>query len=231
VARSVDELTRVDDPAWPYVVAMVEASSNDAHVLGCAAGDGEAGLWRLQMTARSMLGGIVLNCGAMVVDHGWVKVLGAGVPGLPGVAGVNGLPDTPLDNPPMTAGMIVAVDVLGGQFAIDGGGLGASPGEVCYWDPSAIAWIGLGAGHSAFVEWLLTGDLAGFYQDLRWDGWQTDTDALQIGQGVSVYPFPWASQFRNGPVTRAPAPIREIIGANESMAAQMGPQPPLPWRG
>jgi hypothetical protein len=51
----------------------------------------------------------------------------------------------------------VAWDVMGGRFAINGGGLDAEVGEVCYWGPDSLDWTGIGGGHFGFVGWALGG--------------------------------------------------------------------------
>ena len=63
--------------------------------------------------------------------------------------------------------------MLGGRFAVNGG-LPGQPGEVCYWGPDTLAWTVLRAGYSQFARMVLGGGLAGFYQDLRWPGWQDE---------------------------------------------------------
>ncbi|MCL1838036.1 MAG: DUF2625 domain-containing protein [Propionibacteriaceae bacterium] len=229
MTRTLDELIQVDDPAWTQIEQWVTASPNVVQILPCLPSEGENTLYRLQVTAHSMLGGVALNCGAMTIDSGWVKVLGAGVPGLPGVAQVNGFPQQPGEAPPAMAGMIVAIDAIGGQFAIDGGGIGDNPGEVCYWDPSALAWVGLGAGHSEFVGWLLCEDHTDFYQDLRWDGWDSVVDSLDIGEGINVWPPPWSKEYKQESASRKAVPLREILDLNLSLAEQFGSELPLPW--
>ncbi len=70
------------------------------------------------------------NCGGIVADHGWVRLLGGGGRDVPDVAMANhlGEPGTRTGPPPW---LLVGFDALGGRFAIDGGGLGVSSGEVC----------------------------------------------------------------------------------------------------
>ena len=136
----------------------------------------------LQVTVRSFLGGIVGNCGGLLIDAGWLRVLGAGVTGLPGVHEANHLTGTP----PLL--LTIAWDVMGGQFAVNGGGLAAESGEVCYWQPDALEWLGLGLGYGAFIAWALSDQLEPFYTDLRWPGWEHEVLALDLDQGVFSYP-------------------------------------------
>jgi hypothetical protein len=98
----------------------------------------------------------------MLADHGWVRLLGGGSEGLPD---------------------------LGGRFAVNGGGLPGQPREVCYWGPDTLAWTALGGGYSQFACMVLSGGLDGFFQDLRWPGWQEEAAALGPDQSISVYPF------------------------------------------
>ena len=37
------------------------------------------------VSSGSLLGAMVRECGALLVDHGWLRILGAGAAGLPGV--------------------------------------------------------------------------------------------------------------------------------------------------
>ena len=229
MVRSIEELTEVTDPSWPEIQEMASTSTNAVTIIPCEPENGQKALYRLQMTAHSTLGGIVLNCAAMTVDHGWIKVLGSGLPGLPDPATVAGFPSNPGDTPPVSPGLVVAVDVLGGQFAIDGGGLGVQPGQICYWAPDALSWQGLGCGHSAFIGWLLSGDRGTFYNLFRWPGWETETEQLGIAQGYSVVPFLWTKEYDVATASRAVVPLNELFGLSSEMTEKLGGQPPLPW--
>jgi hypothetical protein len=111
---------------------------------------------------------------------------------------------------------------MGGRFAINGGGLDAEPGEVCYWAPDTLDWTGIGGGHSRFVGWALGGGLTDFYESLRWDGWEGEVAALAPDQGLSVYPPPFAREgraIRAG--SRKPVPIAELHGFYAEIATQL----------
>ena len=66
--------------------------------------------------------------------------------------------------------MIVADDLVGGAFAINGTELGDQPGRVHYFAPDALEWQDTELGHSAFVSWTVEGDLEAFYGTMRWPG-------------------------------------------------------------
>ena len=189
---SVDELAGDRDAAWPGLVERINQAFVPVRMHPALPEDGRQTLYRLQVTTRSTLGALALNCGALEVDHGWVKVLGAGAAGLPDLAFANGLGEPTAESRP-PALLVVALDVLGGVFAINGGGLGFAPGEVCYWAPDTLNWDSTGMAHSSFMHALLAGAFSGFYADLRWEGWEAEVQSLPTDHGLFVYP-PLASE-------------------------------------
>src|ERR1043165_3481991 len=183
--RALPDLIEVDDPAWPHLAARF-AAATAIRVLPADRETAEATLLRLQVTARSNLGGFALNCGGLLVDGGWLRVYGSPAPdaGIPSLTSVNGFPDA-VD----AGGLILAHDVLGGVFRLNGPepGEGGEPGEIAYFGPDTLAWSGLGGGHSSWLEMLADGGLERFYADLRWPGWTTEVTALDGFQGLAVY--------------------------------------------
>lgn len=217
--RTLAELRDVEDPAWPALAdAILGASTATLVPVGPSAG--EACLVALQVTARSTLGALALNAGAVLVDRGWLRILGAGTDGLPSLAAANDLaPAAPRASPPF---LLVAFDVMGGRFAVDGGGLGGSPGEVHYWSPDTLDWTPLGLGHSDFVRWALDDGVADFYADLRWDGWEDETAAVGLDQGLSIWPPLCSTESRPiAATTRRPVPWRELSDLLDDLAAQL----------
>lgn len=108
-----------------------------------------------------------------MVDHGWLRILGGGAGKLPSLAQVNRLADPTTQSEPPSH-LLVGYDVLGGRFAIDGGGLSINPGEVCYWGPDTLSWRGLEVGHGAFISSFMSGAARDFYSTLRWTGWENE---------------------------------------------------------
>jgi len=157
-------------------------------------GEGDVGrrqIEALQVTARSVLGALAFHTGGLLIDHAWVRVLGCGHPrcslsirsatALLGWAGDEGFP------PP---GVVVGVDVLGGVFAINGGGIAADGlHHVHYFAPDSLEWEDLGLGHAAWVMAMLDGEVrAKFYADVRWSGWEKECAALADNSGLSIAP-------------------------------------------
>lgn len=220
--RTAEELAAVDDPAWPEVVAAVAAATVPVRVLPVADERGRDTLHRLQVTARSVLGALALHSGGIVVDHGWLRLLGGGGEGLGSLADLNGLSE-PEAGRAAPGHLVVALDAVGGVFAVDGGDLGVQPGDVCYRGPDTLRWQGLGGGHASFVLAALDGAFGdAFYGSLRWPGWADDVAALALDQGVATWPPPWTVEGADlAHVSRRPVPHAELRGLLADAARQL----------
>jgi hypothetical protein len=217
--RGLPELLAAPDPAWPLIQSWITGASNPVEVLPPNVASRGESLLALQVTVGSVLGAIVYETGGLLVDHGWVRVLGSGHPRLTrSVASWNY--GRTIRRPGETPSFVlVADDVLGGFFAINGGAFAAEPGHVCYWAPDTLAWESLGIPHSQFVLWLLEGDLARFYEGSRWDGWQTEVGALSGDMACSFYPFLFAEAASIDARSRMPVPIEELYRLHLDSAA------------
>lgn len=224
--RAQAELADVDDPAWPELEASIKDSQLPVEVISIPPDQGRTVLHQLQVTARSTLGALALNTGGLLIDHGWLRILGGGGQDLPSLATANNL-DSPGEVPGPPPLMTVAFDVLGGHFAIDGGGLGVEPGKVCYWAPDTLEWSSLGVGHSAFVEWALTKEgPASFYEDMRWEGWRDEVKGVAPSQGISVYPPLFSAEaYPLVNTSRRAVPFDDVFAFNKDMADQLTAPP------
>ncbi|MGX4733572.1 DUF2625 family protein [Kitasatospora griseola] len=187
---------------------------------------------QLQVTARSTLGALTLHTGGLLLDDGRLRVFGGGPAGL---GRVNRFPTTFDPGRHPGTGLVLAHDVLGGVFALNGhdpaaAGRPGAPGQVTHFARDSLAWEALDVGHSAWTSWLLSGQWASSYDGLRWPGWREETAAPAADQGIAVYPFLWSEQARRdlAATSRRPVPMRELLGTAEDFAQQSGlPDPGL----
>ena len=63
------------DPAWPQLEKELLANP-EITVLPIVPAAGRESLHRLQVTTRSRMGALALHTGGLLVDHGWLRVLG-----------------------------------------------------------------------------------------------------------------------------------------------------------
>jgi hypothetical protein len=209
--KPLHELINRDDPGWPLVRQWVAEAANPVEVLPPPDDPArERALLDTQITTRSPMGAIIYESGGIIIDHGWLRILGSGPPRLPRSLpswnfkrsfSVHGQP------PPF---LLIADDVVGGFFAVDGGALGLERGKVCYFAPGTLAWESMHLGYSEFLVWCFRGDLAKYYEDVRWPGWQDETREVRGDQAFSIYPFLSCSGPPIGERSRRAINIAEI---------------------
>ena len=81
--RSLRDLLAVDDPAWPLVQSWIREATNPLEVLLVDERQRGQALEDTQVTIRSPMGAVVYETGGLLVDHGWLRLLGSGHPRLP----------------------------------------------------------------------------------------------------------------------------------------------------
>lgn len=217
--RSLAELIDAKDPGWPVVQGWIARAKNQLEVLPPAATRADT-LIGLQVTTRSTMGAVAYETGGMLVDHGWVRLLGSGHPRLPrDVVGWNRDRGVPLDHgaPPF---LLIADDVVGGLFALDGDRWGTDH-HVYYFAPDTLRWEDTGKGYSDFVAWLFEGDLDTYYADYRWDGWQRDVEAAPGDRAYSIVPFPFTQDAPIPRRSRRLIPVAELYGLYQDLARQL----------
>jgi hypothetical protein len=219
--RPLEELLS-SDSAWPLVQGWLGAATNAPVVLAAERDRAAVTLHAIQVTTRSAMGAIAWHTGGVLIDHGWVRLLGSGCALMSGdLAGWDGLGAAPVIAP-IEGAFVVAHDVVGGFFAINGGAFG--PGRsVFYLAPDSLVWEDLERGYTDFVRFLLLGDLAGFYGNLRFPEWEAEVGAMTADEGFSLYPPPWTVEGKDlSRVSRRAIPMREVFGVGMSAKRQLG---------
>jgi hypothetical protein len=155
----------------------------------------------------SFLGASAYHLGGLLIDSGWLRVLGCGHAecawSITAATREVGLDQG--NSPPH--GLVVAVDVLGGLFAINGGFLTDVPlGHIAYFGPDTLLWADLGSGHTAWLHAMLdTPYRTDFYADIRWNGWENQVASLPANHGLSIYPPLYTRESRPIEATRRAA--------------------------
>jgi hypothetical protein len=192
----------MESSSWPEVLEAIDAAPYPVRVLPadpqrCAACAAE-----FEVTTRSWLGALVANAGGLLVDHGWVRVLGAGHEGLPDIVS-----QADRDARILT----IAYDV--------------TP-TVHYFGPDDLGWQDLEQGYADWLNAVLRGSLTRFYETLRWPGWESDTEALGLDEGFSVYPPPFTEEGRDlSTVSRSTVPLDQLVSFYQDAARQLDGQP------
>jgi hypothetical protein len=214
--RSLHETFVAGEPAWPVIRTWINAAKNHVEILAPDETRRDQVMLDILVTQRSPMGAIIYNTGGLLVDHGWLRFLGSGSPRL-----TRSLPDW---NRGRSLGEkynsgdfnLVADDIIGGFFALNGGAFAGPMAEVFYFAPDTLRWEPLtGMGYTEFLNWSFNSNLDKFYGSLRWPGWQTEVSALSGDEALSIYPPLFTKEGKNiADCSRRRCPVSEIYALN-----------------
>jgi hypothetical protein len=212
--RPLNELINTIDPGWPLVKSWIEKATNKVEVLPKDNKRADSSLFQTQVTTRSPMGAVIYETGGILIDNGWIRILGSGSPRLDRslIEWNKGKSYTKTGEKPSF--LLIADDVLGGFFAINAGGLSTDKiGKVFYFTPDNLSWESLDLGYSYFLTFCFNGDLKKFYEGFRWTDWEKDMPTITGNQGVSCYPFLWTKEGKDiNKVNRRFIQIEELWG-------------------
>jgi hypothetical protein len=209
-----------DESAWPQVQEWLGSSLHSVEVLKGTRESGAVILRHFGFTSRSALGAVALETGGILFDHGWLRFLGSGAERMHvNLLNWNRSSD---DQPLLADALLVAHDVMGGFFAINGGAFPGERGHIFYMAPDTLQWEALDLSYSQLLHWGATSDLAAFYQSMRWPGWEAEVSMLSGDEGISVYPFLWANaHIPLAERSRRPVPMVELWHMQQEIARQI----------
>ena len=209
--RTLEELINKEEPAWDLIQEWLQEAINTYEVLPRDAKRAETELLNAQITTRSPMGAILYETGGILINSGWIRLLGSGSERLDrGMFQWNkGKTFEDYGQPP--AFLLVADDILGGLFAINGGAFGQDDlGQIYYLAPDTLSWEPMNCGYSEFVCWTLEGNIDLFYEPYYWKGWQEEVPKLNGNQVFSFFPFLWTKEGQQiEAVSRKIVPIEE----------------------
>ncbi|NLR78274.1 DUF2625 domain-containing protein [Chitinophaga eiseniae] len=223
--RTLNELINTKEPGWDLVQEWINAGSNPIDILPKEQARAEQALYQTQVTTRSPMGAIIYETGGLLVDHGWIRVLGSGHAKLDRtLPGWNeGKSFTQSGGQP--GFLLIADDVIGGFFAINNGALAPQEGigSVFYFAPDTLEWENMEISYSDFISFCCTGDIAGFYEAFRWHGWENDVAKINGAQAFSSYPALFTKEGKDiNAISRKAVPIEELWQLQMDLKQQMG---------
>jgi hypothetical protein len=225
--RTLRDLINTVDPAWPLVQEWIRNARNHVEVLPAQRERSEATLVYLQVTTRSPLGAVALETGGMFIDHGWLRILGSGHQRMQGTLQTWNSPEHMPAEDRLNDALLIAHDVVGGFYALNGGAFAGTLGNVFYFAPDTLRWEDAKKTYSGFLQWALSGNLDLFYENVRWPHWEQDLAMLSGDQGLSIYPFLFLQ--KDLPMiqrSRRVVPMRELWYLYRDLARQLAHLPP-----
>ncbi|MDO7743523.1 MAG: DUF2625 domain-containing protein [Pedobacter sp.] len=192
--QSLDELINKTDPAWPLVQKWIDSAKNKIEVLEIDSVKGKEVLYNTQVSTYSTLGAVIYNTGGIMVDNGWLRILGSGSTRLTRSVSdwnkgktINEYGDKP-------AYLLVADDAVGGFFAINYGAFGQDLKNIYYLAPNSLNWEPLNIGYGEFILFCFDSDLSTFYKGLRWSTWNQFIANLDGNKSYSFRPYLWSEE-------------------------------------
>jgi hypothetical protein len=221
--RPVDELVNKTDPGWTLVKDWIKSAKNKVEILAVDTLKAKDALHKIQVTTRSPMGAVVYMTGGLLIDDGWIRILGSGNPKLSRT-----LPDwnkgksfkefgeTPLF-------LLIADDAVGGFYLLNGGGLGKDLGKVYYFSPDNLEYEPLDITYTEFLHFCFNNDLDKFYEGNRWTKWRDEVSKLDGDKVFNFYPFLWTKEGKDiNKNSRKAVPVEEQYSLNLEMRKQLG---------
>lgn len=223
--RPLEELIDKTDSGWPIVEEMVTSAKNKVEILSVNSDKANDALYKTQVTTRSPMGAIVYHTGGILVDNGWIRILGSGNTKLG-----RSLPDWNKEKSFKEFGeapsfLLIADDAIGGFFILNGGSLGEDLGKVYYFAPDNLEYEPLDITYTEFLDFCFNNDLNQFYKDNRWKNWQKEVSELDGNKVFSFYPYLWTNEGKEiNKNSRKAIPVEQQYNLNIDFRKQLGLQ-------
>ncbi|MNK63050.1 hypothetical protein D3C87_822510 [compost metagenome] len=211
---SAEELINKKDPAWPLVKKWIDSAKNKVEILSVDSTKAKEVLYNTQISTYSTLGSVIYNTGGIMVDNGWIRILGSGSERLNRSVSEWNKGKTIKEYGDNMPYLLVADDAVGGFFAINYGGLGPDIKNVYYLEPNSLSWQPLGAGYGEFLVFCFDSDLSKFYKGLRWSSWNQFIANLDGTKTYSFRPYLWEEGTDIEKCTRKLVGIEEMYRFN-----------------
>ena len=221
--RPVDELINRTNPGWAVVKSWIDSATNKIEVLPVDTVQSKEALYKTQVTTHSVMGAIVFSTGGILVDNGWIRILGGGCSRMKRT-----LPDWNKGKAFKEFGdrpeyFLVADDAAGGFFAINYGSFGKDVENVYYLSPDDLVWEALDMNYEQFILFCLDGDINKFYEGIRWASWKKDIQTLKPDEAFHIFPPLWTTEGKDVEKdTRKPVPVQEQFFFSMSSRRQLG---------
>lgn len=220
--RPLNELIDQNDSGWKLVYEWIYTAKNEVEVLPADPQKAKDALYHTQVTTNSPMGAIVYKTGGILIDNGWIRILGSGSEKLN-----RSLPDWNKGKSFKEFGeapsfFLIADDALGGFYILNGGAFGTDLGKVYYFAPDNLEYEQLDISYSEFLEFCFNNDLDKYYSGSRWENWKEDLAALHGDQVFNFYPFLWTEEGSDiNKVQRKMIPVEEQYNLNLDLRKQL----------
>ena len=221
--KKADELINKTDPAWTLVQDWIKSAKNKVEILPADPVAAKDALYKTQVTTGSPMGAVVFMTGGLLIDDGWIRILGSGntkfnrtLPDWNKGKSFKEFGETP-------SFLIIADDAIGGFYILNGGGLGKDVGKIYYFSPDNLEYEPLDVTYSEFLQFCFYNDLSKFYDGNRWKEWREDVSKIKGDEVFNFYPFLWTAEGSDiNKNSRKVITIDEQYALNMDLRKQLG---------
>ncbi|HEU5166710.1 MAG TPA: DUF2625 domain-containing protein [Chitinophagaceae bacterium] len=221
--RSIDELINKKESGWILVKQWIDSAKNKVEILQPDSSKAKEALYKIQVTTRSPMGAIIYSTGGLLIDNGWIRIIGSGHEKLKRT-----VPDWNKGKSFKEFGeqpkfLLIADDAIGGYFAINGGEFGSDLGKTYYLSPDNLEWEPLDLTYSDFLNFCFNGNLEDFYSNLRWTNWRDEVSKLDGDKVYNFFPPLWSKEGKDvNKSSRKSLPVEEQYQFNLDTRKQLG---------
>ncbi len=76
--KPLTELINKEEFGWKLVSKWIKEATNKVEILPKEQKSSELALYNTQVTTRSPMGAIIYETGGVLIDNGWIRILGSG---------------------------------------------------------------------------------------------------------------------------------------------------------
>src|SRR6478735_7465486 len=135
--REVDDLTK-DNSGWDLVNEWVGSAKNKVILLPVFKSQAKENISKIQVTTKSPMGAIIYNSGGVVIEDGWIRIIGSGSDKMNRQFYNWNLDAGIFRKENSFSSLFIADDIVGGYFVLNGGALGNDLGKIYYFSPDSL---------------------------------------------------------------------------------------------
>ncbi|MEO8771209.1 MAG: DUF2625 domain-containing protein [Ferruginibacter sp.] len=221
--RPVDELINTPNPGWDFVKNWIDSAKNKVEILPVDSLKAREALYKTQVTTHAPMGAIIFMTGGILIDDGWIRILGSGNKKLDRT-----LPDWNKGKSFKEFGetpgyLLIADDAAGGFFLLNGGKLGKDLGKVYYFSPDNLTYEALNITYTEFLLFCFNNDLDKFYETERWKNWRENVSKLAGNKVYNFVPPLWTKEAESvDKISRKVIPVEEQYNMNIEFRKKLG---------
>ena len=223
IMRPVEELIKTNASGWSFVKNWIDSAKNKVEILPADSTRAREALYKTQVSIHAPMGAIIFMTGGILVDDGWIRILGSGSAKLDRT-----LPDWNKGKSFKEFGetpgsLLIADDAAGGFFLLNAGALGKDVGKVYYFSPDNLTYEALNITYSEFLLFCFNNDLDRFYETERWKNWRKDVSKLAGNKLYNFVPPLWSKEAENvDKVKRKAIAVEEQYNLNIEFRKKLG---------